>query len=252
MKKLLCIVAALALVACGVNTANASFVLVIDDPNTTALDVIVIDEEDAGATSDGGYTSNADDGVQPAPNSIGAFTLGVGGFTITITTALTKDMAANYHQIHLHVSFTGKGELLIGVTATDFPDWTPPLDALQLSGYDLDSAVADDVEFQGEKDWLDDVTEPTEANREFSGSFGMDDDDQDATVNLTGNGVAYTSIAGLHGDHSMTLYAHLDIDDTITESFDVDLEQIPEPSSLAIFAGLALLGALWIRRRKNR
>lgn len=50
----LLMVFAIAALLIGTAPANASFVLALDDPGTAGWDIVVIDEQGAGATSTGG------------------------------------------------------------------------------------------------------------------------------------------------------------------------------------------------------
>ena len=88
MKKLLCIMAALALVACGANTANAAFVLAIDDPSTAILDVVVVDDSAAGTLT------------QNVGNSTHADLLGLAPTTSPPTTLKTTSSIAHLWDLH--------------------------------------------------------------------------------------------------------------------------------------------------------
>lgn len=100
---------------CGIGTANAAFVLTIDDLATTGIDVSITDE-----------------GVgDQAPSKPGAivFNGSLGVFTINVTTGISKPLATSPQLMDLNsvsVSGTGAGQLFIQLTDTGFGPTTDP------------------------------------------------------------------------------------------------------------------------------
>lgn len=270
MKKLLCIVAALALVACGVSTANAAFVLGIDSPENpgSPLEVVVVDNAPAGtATQFTGVSTAADSD----PTAGGIVWMGnVGVWSLTITTAESKPLleGANGHSVGLHIiaRSSGAGTIVIAATDTDFQALST-LTSLQSSVGGVAAAGAT-VDVQGEVDWQDGGVDGNlprvSGNAEFSAypsaAFGdplLPDYEPEAVVvqsGLTGalSGVAATGTGVVPNAYSITNFIRLTHTVAGTSSVDHVLSHVPEPSSLAIFAGFALFGGVVGYRRRNR
>lgn len=101
---------------CGIGTANAAFVLTIDNLATTGIDVSITDE-----------------GVgDQAPSKPGAivFNGSLGVFTVNVTTGISKPLLDGSPQLmdlnSVSVNSTGAGQLFIQLTDTDFGPTTDP------------------------------------------------------------------------------------------------------------------------------
>lgn len=96
-------------------TANAAFILTIDDLSTMGVDVSITD----GGTGDG------------LPGDTGAilYSGSIGVFTVNVTTGISKPLAASPQLMHLDnvsVSSGGAGQLEISVTDTGFGPTSDP------------------------------------------------------------------------------------------------------------------------------
>jgi hypothetical protein len=227
MKKIVCIVAVAALLAFNASPADAAF-------QVTVLDV------------DTGHILIGSDGGSGAILVSGP----VGEWTVTVSTSFSKPLIGP-HRMHLDVVATSgapgpnlTSTLIVGATDTGFGNF--PIGTLLSSvGGSTDGLV----DVQAEKD-LD--------NLMYSADFGMDLLNPEVVVahgpysGAAFSGSAAVGHGAIAGPYSMTNYIRIvhTAAGQVT-SVDHDIEQIPEPSSLAIFGGLLGLGCLWMRRRKK-
>lgn len=105
-KRLLCIVTAVFLFS---GTANATFILTLDDPSTSEIDLRIVDQ-DSNDTS-------------PAPGTIGLSLTTIGGVPVS-GTAISKPLEGSITSPNLALNFqstsAGGGRVIISVTDTDF------------------------------------------------------------------------------------------------------------------------------------
>lgn len=103
-------------------SANASFIMYMDDSSTVGKDVIVQDDTLAGLFTSIGFTTNADTSSPGA--GLLTYSGAVGSFFVNVTTALSKPVlsgpdASIFDLNSVNVS-GGAGKMEIGITDTDF------------------------------------------------------------------------------------------------------------------------------------
>ncbi len=103
-------------------SANASFIMYMDDLSTAGKDVIVQDDTLAGLFTSIGFTTDADSSSPGA--GLLTYSGSVGSFFVNVTTALSKPVlsgpdASIFDLNSINVS-GGAGQMQIGITDTDF------------------------------------------------------------------------------------------------------------------------------------
>ena len=118
MKKIIFGVAAAALMA--TSTANASFIMYLDDSSTAGIDRIVQDDTLAGVLTSIGLTTSND---LDSTTGVVSYSGGFGSFLVNFTTGLSKPLLSAPGTMFDLNSVTvsgGTGTLTIGLTDTDF------------------------------------------------------------------------------------------------------------------------------------
>ena len=253
MKKLLCIVATLALVVCGANTAKAAFMLGIDvgadAANPSAFEVLVIDNQSDGVTVNGLTSTDADGSGVTGRISYSNI---IGGWDVAVSTTESKDQVGSTTSPLITLTFnvdkttSGQGTLRIVATDTDFNN-VAGLDGDVISGGGLVHVAAPEIRLFGGFD---------DGNDEFVMTYpkpdtGLVEFPKGAWELIKQDGVDDNIVND--NAFSMTLGLDLRFDEDEHASGNVENEMIPEPATCVIWSLLGLLGvafARWRRRRK--
>ena len=219
-------------------SANASFVLTLDDLATPGIDVIVIDDAAALSVSAGGSVSTIVDGF--TGSGVVNFSGTVGSFTVNITTAISKPVigapGAMLDLNSVNVTGGGPGTLVISTTDTDY-DYTQFTGNLQLESR-IGGTAGGTVDF---------VTSIDEGNVEFGATDSL-------TFGTWGPGVfsctGAVDVGTITADFSLTQIATITHAGAAVTSFDAESEIVPEPASVLIWSLLGLVGLVVYRRRK--
>jgi len=213
------------------SSANAAFIMTLDDSSTAGIDAIVQDDTLAGVLTSAGLTTDAD-----FFSGAGAVTYsgGFGSFIVNVTTGVSKPILTAPGTIFdlnsINVS-GGTGSLTIGLTDTDFLRGSAGSLNFGIGGT-TDGAVSASA-------YMD------SANTEFGTGTLL------GSMSTTETGAfSYTSGVTTVGSdpYSLTIYAtvtHQNAGDA--SSFDAAV--VPEPSMLALMS-LGLVGLGFAGRRK--
>ena len=217
------------------NVAQAAFVLTIDDIGTVGTtDVIISDGLVAGAMTDSGLITTADDGAI-ADGAI-TFNGAVGSFVVNIVTGVS-DPLIGPGQLDLNsINVSGgSGTLTIGLTDTGYTGAVPAYTA-NFGG--TTSLTGSSVDFN----FLHDA-----ANTEFGGASFFDP----APVSVGSFSGSDTAVVGAGSPYSLTILAEVDHTSSgQISSFDAHLVPIPVPAAVWLF-GSGLLGLVGIARRRR-
>ena len=237
LKKFLLTALAVAIVGVFGNPSDASLVLLIDDHSTSGFDVIVIDNQPAGSTSSGGsWTSTIADSNMTLGGVV--FNGAVPNFEINVSTGVSKPLVHN-NQIDLNsvvASFASNGgALTMIVLDTDFVDNGHGF-RTQIGGTTNGEVLAESWVSANNGDSAADFTGvgPVSASPWFTETPFSWSEDGNATHN-TVFGMAASAYVH-HENAGMT-------------SFDLNFQQIPEPTTVLIWSMLAGVG-LVVRRRR--
>ncbi len=216
------------------STANASFVMFLDDLSTPGIDKIVMDNAAAGTATGGAvpYNFSTDADIINVVDAI-AFAGSVGVFNVNITSATTKTATNNPVEMSLTTNSTSNaaGTLVIGVSDTDFL-------VDQAYNFELSSTgVGNTLTATGYQD-------PANA------LFGLIN--ATSLLSLTGSGFDadynFSTAPGTPFSLSMiTTITH----DTAETTNSTSSFKVPEPSILALF-GAGLFGLGLTRRRMKK
>lgn len=232
MKKYLIGMAAALLTA---GSANASFIMYLDDKSTTGIDVVVQDETVAGILTGIGLTTDPDG----RPGDIGTleYSGSLNNFFLSSSIALSQGTleapGSIFDLFSLNVS-GGSGELEIGVTDTGFEGDESFVFGI---GGTTDGSVSAAA-------YLD------EGNAEFGQGTEIG-----SVTGLTGLAFDYQSgatvLTGVTNPYSLTVITTLDHSGgrVNVTSFDAAIS-VPEPSIIALF-GLGLAGLGFAGRRRK-
>jgi hypothetical protein len=250
MKKYLIIgFAALALAVASSRDADASFVLAIDNGDNGSVEIVVVDNAAAGAATDNvGLSTDAD--TDPTVGVI-QISKAIGVWFVQVSIAATKPAVSGAPQVHLTVVVisSGAGTIRIGATDTSFANPGPLAGIVTSIGGTTNGTVS----ARGEAAYAG-----ANANKEFSGGFGpAGGGTPDAVVTqgpLGPGAYSGTVLANAAPVTPFSLTNYVKITHTGAgqlSSADHTVAINPEPGSLAIFGGLSVLGAMFLRRRKN-
>jgi hypothetical protein len=246
MKKYLIIgLAALVMAVASSRDADAAFVLAIDDGNNGSVEIVVVDQSAAGtATQNVGASTDAD-GSAVAGTILISKSIGV--WFVQVSIAASKP-AVGPAQVHLTVLVisSGAGTIRVGATDTDFANPTG------LSGIvtSIGGTTAGTVSAFGETAYAG-----ASANKEFSGGYApAGTPDASVSQGPLGPGAysgTVTAGASPVTPFSLTNYVVITHAGAGLTSADHTVSIAPEPGSLAVFGGLSVLGAFFMRRRKK-
>lgn len=230
MNKLIFGAAAAAFMA--TSTANAAFIMYLDDSSTAGIDRIVQDDTLAGALTSIGLTTTGD--LDPTTGVV-SYSGGFGSFLVNVTTGLSKPLLSAPGTMFDLNSVTvsgGTGTLTIGLTDTDF---------LRGSAGFLNFAIGGTTDGTVSASAYMDA-----ANTEFGTGTLM------GSMSASGSAFSYTSagtVVNTTDPYSLTLIAsvtHASRGDV--SSFDAAV--VPEPSMLALMS-VGLVGLGFAGRRKQ-
>ncbi len=237
----------LLLSALSTQSASASFVLILNDLNTSGIDVVVIDDQLAGSVSDSfppQWTSNNadvqlfDPGFLSYSGSVGSFIVNfssgfsdpvIGPNRIDLLSGNVSGVAGGVMEVWLiDTGFTDNGrsfQTSLGGTTDGSVAFTSIVGTTNLELTNSGNAVAPDA-----------GSVIIDSGAFGSGAFSVDS----VSVNPLAGGL-YSMAVGMKITHAGGT-------NRIT-SFDYSLTQVPEPGSLAI---LSMLGIVTLARRRSR
>jgi len=230
MNKLIFGAAAAALMA--TSTANAAFIMYLDDASTAGIDRIVQDDTLAGVLTSIGLTTNGD---SDPTTGVVMYSGGFGSFLVNVTTGLSKPLlsapGSMFDLNSVNVS-GGTGTLTIGLTDTDFLRG-----GAGFLNFNIGGTTDGTVSAQAYMD---------ATNAEFGTGTLM------GSMSASGSAFAYSSagtVVNTTDPYSLTLIAtvtHVGLGDI--SSFDAAV--VPEPSILALMS-VGLVGLGFAGRRKQ-
>ena len=228
MKKI--ILGASAAMMMAASSANAAFIMTLDDTSTAGIDAIIQDDTLAGVLSGAGLTT---DGDTTSTAGVVTYNGGFGSFIVNVTTGVSKPVlnapGTIFDLNSINVS-GGTGTLVIGLTDTDF---------LRGSAGSLNFAIGGTTDGTvSASAYMD------SANTEFGTGTLL------GSMSASNSAFSYTSgVTTVGADpYSLTIYAtvtHQNAGDI--SSFDASV--VPEPSMLALMS-LGLVGLGFAGRRK--
>ena len=214
------------------SSANAAFIMTLDDASTAGIDAIIQDDTLAGVLTSAGFTTDADGSSSMA--GVVTYNGGFGSFIVNVTTGISKPVLNAPGTIldlnSVNVS-GGTGTLTIGLTDTDF-----------LRG----GAGSLNFEIGGTTDGTVSASAYMDAT---NAAFGMGT--TLGSMSTTGTGAfSYSSGVTTVGSdpYSLSIFTtvtHQNAGDI--SSFDASV--VPEPSMLALMS-LGLVGLGFAGRRK--
>ena len=212
------------------SSANAAFIMTLDDAGTAGIDAIIQDDTLAGVLSGAGFTT---DGDTTSTAGVVTYNGGFGSFIVNVTTGVSKPVlnapGTIFDLNSVNVS-GGTGTLTIGLTDTDF---------LRGSAGSLNFAIGGTTDGTvSASAYMD------SANTEFGTGTLL------GSMSASNSAFSYTSgVTTVGADpYSLTIYAtvtHQNAGDI--SSFDASV--VPEPSMLALMS-LGLVGLGFAGRRK--
>ena len=230
MKKI--ILGASAAMLMAASSANAAFIMTLDDASTAGIDAIIQDDTLAGVLTSAGFTTDVDGSSAQA--GVVTYNGGFGSFIVNVTTGLSKPVLNAPGTIldlnSVNVS-GGTGTLTIGLTDTDFLRGSVGSLHFEIGGTTNGTVSA--------SAYMD------ATNAEFGTGTTL------GSMTTAGTGAfAYTSgITTVGSDpYSLSIFAtvtHQNAGDV--SSFDAGV--VPEPSMLALMS-LGLVGLGFAGRRK--
>lgn len=199
---------------CVLGTANAAFVMTIDDLSTGGIDQTITDSD-----NDGLITFNGSVGV----------------FAVNVTTGISVPLATGSQLLDLNSIDVsgGAGTLEIKLTDTDYTGSPPAFEGL----FGGTAAPGGDIDFNFYYD---------DSNTQFgtSSSIFSNANNQNA---FSGSG---STAASVTDPFSLTIVANITHAVTGgTSSFDAEIRAVPIPAAVWLF-GSGLLGLIGISRRK--
>jgi hypothetical protein len=228
MKKLILVAAAAALMATG--SANAAFIMYLDDSSTAGIDQIVQDDTIIGAFTSIGFTTIGD--AYSGAGTV-SYSGALNAFNINVTTGISKPVlngpGTMLDLVSVNVS-GGTGTLTIGLTDTDFLTG-----GVGFINFNIGGTTSDTISAQAYMD---------AGNAEFGTGTLL------GSMTSDGPAFSYTSadtIINPTSPYSLTLFATVTHTNGGITSFDANV--VPEPSMLALMS-LGLIGLGFAGRRK--
>jgi hypothetical protein len=228
MNKFILGTAAAALMA--TSSANAAFIMYLDDASTVGIDRIVQDDTLAGVLTSIGLTSSSD--MAPGAGGV-TYVGGVGSFVLSVTTGVSKPLIKAPGTMldlnSINVS-GGAGTLTIGLTDTDFLRGGAGFLNFNIGGT-TDGTISAEA--------FMDV-----ANTEFGTGTLL------GSMSSSGPAFHYTSagtVVNTTDPYSLSLVATIVHEAGDVSSFDANV--VPEPSMLALMS-VGLIGIGFAGRRK--
>lgn len=216
-----------------VGSANAAFIMYLDDSSTTGIDKIVQDDTLAGVLTASGLTTTENDF---SADGIVTYIGGIGSFSLSVTTGVSKPLISGPGTMLDLNSLTvsgGSGTLNIGLTDTDFlPGGGVGWLNFALGGTTDGTVSAEAFMDTGNAEFGTGTSLGSYASTSL-GAF---------SYNSEGVGVNTTD------PYSLSIFASVTHDIGDISSFDAAV--VPEPSILALM-GLGLVGLGFASRRRQ-
>jgi hypothetical protein len=175
-----------------------------------------------------------------------------GGFTFNVTTGLTKPVLGSAATPNMDLnsidikSTGGTNTLILGFSDTDFT--AAPASLQGLFGGTLTAPAGSTVTAEAYFDTGNDLFGPPAGNPGNGGTFSF-------AIGPFGPGAFSGTASGpgpLTQPYSLTQYIKLKVTGVSTFSGDFELQAVPEPTSVALLAGVLLTTGVALRRRLRK